>query len=97
MRDYDSESHPVDVDKDGKEVSAQTAIAVMELRDETRNLQVVCHYHETGRIGLWAKGSTITDEHLDVARECGYRLDHATTRQKNDKKRGYAEFLPVDE
>jgi hypothetical protein len=88
------ETHPVSEDKDGKEVSNTVSIALMELRDKTRNYQVVCHYHATGRIGLWAKGPNITSEHVEIARECGYQLDHATTRKKKGKKRGYAEFTP---
>jgi len=93
---YDTLAHPCTEDKDGKRVSHKTAVVVQELRENTRNLQVVCHWHESGRIGLWNKSPNVVKEHIDVARDCGYEVDHITTRNKDGKERGYVEFVPQE-
>jgi hypothetical protein len=94
--DYDQMAHPCDEDKDGMPVSNDVAVAVMELRDCSDAYRVLCAWHVSGRIQFFAEGPTIEGEVVRAARDCGYALDHATTRSKDGRKRGYAEFVPEE-
>lgn len=94
--DYDRMAHPCDEDKDGNPVSNDVSIAVMELRDHTDAYRVLCSWHVSGRIQFYAEKSNLHGDVVRLARDCGYVLDHATTRPKDGKWRAYAEFVPAE-
>ena len=78
-------------DKDGKPVDDRVATLMDRLQDETNAARVLCHYYKSGRVGYWSKTQHVRGSVVDVAREEGYRLDHATTRNGS----GYAELIPM--
>ena len=78
-------------DKDGKPVDDRVATLMDRLQEETNAARVLCHYYKSGRIGYWSKTQRVCGTVVDVAREEGYRLDHATTRDGS----GYAELIPM--
>lgn len=99
-----ADQHPVDTDKDGKPVENSVSVALMELRDHSDSAMVLCAYHETGRIQYFDRGSIVTGDLIRAARECGYEVDHVTTRHRastslagEEGRVGYAEFTPVEE
>jgi len=94
--DYDDMRHSCDVDKDGRPVSNDVAVAVSELRDHVAARMVLCAWHETGRIQFFAENSNLPGDVVRTARDLGYELSHATTRNKHGRTVGYAEFVPTD-
>jgi len=104
MQQADDAPHSVKTDKHGNSVEQSVSVALTELRETGAAGNVICDYHETGRIQFFADGKYLPGEVVETARDCGYRLDHATTRAAgavshdvSGSRCAYAEFEQIDD
>lgn len=85
-------------DKDGKPVDDDVT-AMLESLDTAPNRQkVLCHYHETGRIGFWSCSNYISNHVFERVNEMdGWEVDFAKTREASGHgKQGYCEIARSD-
>lgn len=94
--------HDSDVDKDGRDVSAFVQEAVEALRADPYTGRVLCDYFKTGRLQVFFVKKFAQGDTVRLAREYGYILAFATTRDGDQQDYaswstiGYAEFVPAE-
>lgn len=82
------------VDKGGEEIDEQTSELMAALKEETDCLRVVCHWHETQRVGYWSKRSSVGYREFGFVRRHGYVVDHVTQRVEGGSRVAYFEAVP---
>lgn len=94
--------HDSDEDKHGNPVSGFVQEAIEALREDPYVGKVLCDYYRTGRIQVWFVKRYVQGDTVRLAREHGYQLAFATTRDGGEQEYaswdtiGYAEFLPQE-
>lgn len=94
--------HDSRVDKHGRRVSRFISEAVETLRQDPRVAKVICDSYKTGRLQLYFSEKYVQGKTLRLARELGYGVDFATTRdgdlldQPSWSTVGYTELIPEE-
>jgi hypothetical protein len=97
-----TERYPMDntdwsTDKDGKPIDEEVSQFMRELYTRTMCHGVLCHWHETGRVGYWSKRGTAESTVFEIAAKHGMRVDNVSSRTTvlHDNA-AYVEFVPID-